>query len=347
MRPRVAPQTGRRARQRHGINAVASTDTSHHPWVRDLPPVTSGNVGSYLGVPVFAPDGLAAGAICVFSPEPHEWDDSDIRSMVDLANLVNRELAHHAGDGLRSSMIERLGNTLQNLVLPTALPDVAGIEMCARYAPASDGLLIGGDWYDCFQIADDRISLAVGDVAGHGIQAAATMAQLRSALRAYALIGGSPSAVVAQLEYLVSEIEPETLVALALGELDPGTGVVQLTVAGLTPPLVIAKGVAQFLHGAEAPPLNARASPSDEWTEQHVRLEPGDMLVLFSDGLVERRGIGLDTCLERLRLYAQTIGPETATKDVCNDIVHEMTGASLTEDDVCVLVVRYLGPDHK
>src|SRR5438093_3752757 len=144
-------------------------------------------------------------------------------------------------DVTESKMAERehrIAETLQRSLLPDRLPEIPGVLLAARYVPATTDLEVGGDWYDVVQLPDGRVGLAIGDVAGHGLRAASTMAQLRMALRAYALEEGSPSRVVSRIRHLVRLLVPD-IVTLIYLIFDPDSGTLRFANAGHPPPLLV------------------------------------------------------------------------------------------------------------
>lgn len=319
-------------------------DAAADELVRDLAPVASGEIGSYLGVPLVTGAGLVIGALCVFDPAAREWSDTSDEVLHELAAIAIREIEQQADLDAQASMIGEMAATLQELVLPAVLPAVPQVELAAQYRPASHGLMLGGDWYDAFHVDDDRIALAVGDVAGHGLPAASLMAQLRSALRAYAVDGPRPGQLLLQLDRLLLELAPETIAAAAFGELRLSSGELVYASRGLIPPLYVTRAGAAYLAVPEAPPLNADPDGRADATDAvRVRLEPGDYVVIFTDGLVERRGIDIGEQLEELRLVAASLERSLSARDVCDRFVERMVGDT-AEDDVCVLVARTVEP---
>lgn len=232
----------------------------------------------------------------------------------------------------------RIAETLQRSMLPDRMPDVPDIAIAARYLPATADVKVGGDWYDALTLADGRIFVAIGDVAGRGTPAAATMGQLRMAARAYALDGAQPATAVAKLNALLLELHPAEMATLVYLHLDPETGEIQMTNAGHPPPLLIgADGQSQFMDGVLGPPVGV--SPFAGYKEATARLEPGGALVLFTDGLVERRRTPLDDGLRRLREVVRR--PQADAQTACDHLLDAMVGRGV-DDDVALIVIRRL-----
>ena len=199
----------------------------------------------------------------------------------------------------------RIAETLQRHLLPQELPAIAGLELACRYLPAA-GASLGGDWYDVFELPGGRVVLAVGDVVGHGVVAAAVMAQLRTALRAYAAEGHPPALVVESVNRLMWSLGPTAMTTLAYGVLDPAEEELELVVAGHPPALLVSGEAAAHylpLHGGMA----LGASQTSTYRSQTVPFPAGSTLVLYTDGLVERRGESIDDGLERLRAIGERI----------------------------------------
>jgi serine phosphatase RsbU (regulator of sigma subunit)/anti-sigma regulatory factor (Ser/Thr protein kinase) len=230
-----------------------------------------------------------------------------------------------------------IAETLQQSVLPQALPDVDGVTFAARYLPGEAGVDVGGDWYDAFALPDGRIALVVGDVVGKGVQAAATMGQLRNSLRAFASEHDDPGEVVRRLSRMVDALPDAPFATLAYLVLDVSGRHCSYVVAGHPPPLVVdASGTAAYLEGGRSLPLGVDGDAQVEVAE--AALETGTTIVLYTDGLVERRDASLDEGFELVRETAGSViaGPDT----LIDHILRGAFGDAEREDDVAMLVVR-------
>ncbi|WP_432536403.1 SpoIIE family protein phosphatase [Kineococcus arenarius] len=198
-----------------------------------------------------------------------------------------------------------IAESLQRAVVLDEAPEVPGLEVLARYLPAEGGQL-GGDWWDVLPLDGDRVAVVVGDVAGHGVHAAAAMAQLRTAVRAYLLEGHSPAAALERLDTLVGTM-PGGHTATAVvgivdhrgtgdGSADGSEGVVELASAGHLPPLLVSAEGTTALRVPPRPVLGLGFGPTTGLDGEDVRvpLPAGAVLLLHSDGLVERRDAGLE-----------------------------------------------------
>jgi integral membrane sensor domain MASE1/anti-sigma regulatory factor (Ser/Thr protein kinase) len=237
----------------------------------------------------------------------------------------------------RAEAEHRIAETLQRSLLPDRLPDIPGVVLAARYAPASAEMEIGGDWYDVVQLPNGSVGLAIGDVAGHGLRAASIMGQLRMALRAYAMEEESPAAVVARVDRLVHRLALTEMATLAYLVFDPDSGAVRFANAGHPPPLVIGNGTgdAAYLEDALAPPLGTDLP--GRFPEGKFQLAPGSTVLLFTDGLVEKRGGSIIEGLARLKEEAAGAGEDLDA--LCDHLLGAMVGGHV-EDDVALVAMR-------
>lgn len=229
----------------------------------------------------------------------------------------------------------RIAQTLQRSLLPAQLPHVPALELAAQYLPGGDGNEVGGDWYDVIRLADGDVVLVMGDVVGRGIPAAALVGKLRNALRAYVVEGHPPEDALERLNALVDRPAQEMATVL-VARFRPSSGVVRFASAGHLPPLLRrADGTRLFLDGGRCVPLGALGHVVFEADE--ATLAPGDTLMLFTDGLVERRGVPLDESLEALRVAAPASGDAV---ELCDAAVEALLPEGTDADDVAVLTAR-------
>ena len=231
--------------------------------------------------------------------------------------------------------------TLQRSLLP-AVPEVPGLTVASRYLAATDGAQVGGDWYDLLPLPDGAVGVAVGDVVGHDLRAAAAMGELRGVLRSYAWEGLAPDAVIDRCNDLVQGLGMAAMATAVFGRLERATDgdgwVLGYCNAGHPPPLLRrGDGTVELLTGNLSPLIGATREAARDCTE--VRCRPGDVLVLHTDGLIESPGNDPD---ERTDLLARTLGAETDVSDVgalC-DTVLEALGADDLRDDAVLLAIR-------
>jgi GAF domain-containing protein len=247
------------------------------------------------------------------------------------------QLRHNLLDALygRARRMASVAETLQRSLLPDQLPTVAGWSMCADYTPSAGGD-VGGDWYDVVTLRSGHVAYVLGDVAGHGIAAAGTMSQLRNGLRAYLVEADSPSEVLVRLSRLAEQLLPLALATATVVVLDTRTGLARVASAGHPPVcLVPADGPAAIADVTPWPPLGAVARLPAPPVETSLQLDPGDALVLYSDGLVERRTESIDLGLDRLVRVAAA-GDDAAA--LCGRLMSECRDPS-SSDDATILVV--------
>jgi len=229
-----------------------------------------------------------------------------------------------------------IAQTLQHALLPEVLPHLAGLEVSARYVPAASGLDVGGDWYDVTQADDGRVLLVIGDISGHGLPAATTMASLRFATLAYAAERPSPASVLSKLSDFVNRSPHDYFATVMCVLIDVEAHTLTLASAGHMAPLLIEDGDAHFVDfGGDVPIGVPRDSPYRETT---VAVGPQTTLVAFTDGLVERRGEMLDTGLARLRAAAS--GQQAPLADLLAKLVHDLAFEGHF-DDTAILGVRW------
>jgi chemotaxis family two-component system sensor kinase Cph1 len=216
-----------------------------------------------------------------------------------------RELAAHLTQARlnRAATDDRLATALQRTLLLERLPEVPGVSLAARYLPSAHDV-VGGDWYDLVLLPSGRVSVVLGDVAGHGLTAAAITAQLRHGLRAHLLRDLGPAAALAALNDLVARLLPDELATAVVVELDPATGRAAVANAGHLPVARVGPSGATFLDDARGPALGL--VEATDYEEIRLQLAPADGLLLFSDGLVERRGAGLQAGLDALSAAVAT-----------------------------------------
>ena len=236
----------------------------------------------------------------------------------------------------------RVKESLQRAVLPARLPSVPGVELAARYLPADMPSLVGGDWYDAFHLPDGSLAVATGDVVGHDLEAAATMGQVRNALRAYAFSDDPPAEVLTRLNLLITGLGDNGLATALVGRIDSALRTFRWSCGGHPPPLLIGADGVRLLSCPAGMMLGA--VPEARYTDAHAAVEPDDLLVLYTDGLIERRDQDLDEGFAALVRAAGDLHGRPADT-VCATLVDRLLPDQVHEDDVCLLVLRVLPPD--
>ena len=274
-------------------------------------------------------EGEVIGVLHVSSDERGRFNEEDLALLMPAAERAALAIA-------RTRVVERerrIAETLQRALLPDVLPSVKGLKLAARFA-AGAGVEVGGDWYDALRIPSGELAVVIGDVAGKGLRAATLMGELRAGLRAYAIEGGGPVETLARLNHLAERSFQMATVLLVHVEPDGG---LRFASAGHLPMLLVdASGSARFLDGGAAAPLLAFDGNIEAGT---ARLEPGGRVVLYTDGLVERRTEVIDEGLERLRSTAE--GFDGTLEELCDHLMTELAplpGAA--RDDVAIIALE-------
>jgi serine phosphatase RsbU (regulator of sigma subunit) len=230
---------------------------------------------------------------------------------------------------------KRIADALQEAFLQKSLPDVARAELHAVYVPAGRESRVGGDWYDAFELSEDRILFSIGDVAGHGIEAAVVMSRVRQALLSVGVDESDPAAVLARANEILL-MQDGTIVTAICGIIDLARGVIRLANAGHPPALVrMADGTIETI-GATGPPLGALYKPV--YAVASALIAPGSMLVLYTDGLVEY-GRDWDEGERRLREVLRAMPADAG--DPADALMREIFGSQPPIDDVAILTVRF------
>jgi serine phosphatase RsbU (regulator of sigma subunit)/anti-sigma regulatory factor (Ser/Thr protein kinase)/CHASE1-domain containing sensor protein len=276
--------------------------------------------------------GHAIGVLALVFGSEQEFPDEDQAFMV----AVGRQIAQALERARLSDAEHQLAVSLQHSLLPRRLPELAGVAIAARYRPSVQRVNLGGDWYDAIELDGGRLGIAVGDVVGHGPQAAAVMGQLRSALRAIARDHDEPEEVVEGLSRFAETI-PEALgTTLVYGVIDPQAENLRYVCAGHPPPLVLRPDAdPEFLSEGRALPLGVGLGA---YRSAAAELPGGAILLLYSDGAIERRGEPLDSGLNRL-VEAATGLSEYSVEGACSELVETLFADREQEDDVALLAV--------
>jgi PAS domain S-box-containing protein len=232
----------------------------------------------------------------------------------------------------------RIADTLQQALLPASFPEVEGVEVAARYVPAETGLAAGGDWFDVIPLSGGRVALVIGDVAGHGLEAASLMGQLRLAVRAYALEGHPPGVIAERTDALLRDVAEDEMATLLLVVLDVETRTATTVGAGHPRPIAISSSGARLLYVESAPPLGLGGRGS--YPETTVVVDPGATLLLYTDGLIDRPELPIDDGISRLLETAEA-NEDAEVNEICDRILSAMVHGDAS-DDIAVLALRLL-----
>ncbi|GAB3073298.1 SpoIIE family protein phosphatase [Micromonospora schwarzwaldensis] len=291
-------------------------------------------IGSHVTVPITAVGDRVIGAVTLVNrPGRRGFDASDLRTAQDIGVRAGQAVGNSRLYGEQRHVAE----VLQHSMLPV-LPTVSGMELAAGYLPAADRVEVGGDWYDAFVQPDGELIAAIGDVAGHDIEAAATMGQLRNLVRGNAYGRDDPvEELVANLDRAIGGLRVPTVATAVLARVRPGDGGLRVCWcnAGHPPPLLIrADGTVSVAVGRG--PLLGLARPPRR-TGRALTLAPGDTLLLHTDGLIERRDQPIDEGQAELLDRLAADGPDVPLAVLCDRL---LAAADRREDDVAVLALR-------
>ncbi|MFJ5775331.1 PP2C family protein-serine/threonine phosphatase [Streptomyces sp. NPDC093094] len=318
---------------RRGRPQYAAAHPGGLPGVDDQPPSALAPGRPLLCIPLLthrAPQG-----VLTLTPPGERWDPDDAVMLVELTRragiaLENARRYEHNRD---------IAETLQRALL-TDLPATRGMTLAARYLPATRGMNIGGDWYDAFTQPDGSVITVVGDVTGHGLHAAVMMSQLRTALRAYAVDGAGPGALLTQLHQFLHQLRLDLYATAVIARFRPGTGELTWAAAGHPPPVLrTPDGRVRTL---DAKPGAMLGIPLQQEIPDHTEpLPPGSTLALYTDGLVERRAQGIDPGILRLAHALSDARPADLADDLegsADRLLRPLLDDSEHDDDVCLLL---------
>jgi serine phosphatase RsbU (regulator of sigma subunit) len=310
---------------------IAIADVDHAEILNPI--LREKGIRSLLGVPLVS-EGRLLGVLHVGSLTPRRFEEADAAVLqfaaaraapaIERARLFDvLEAEHDAAIGLQRSL------------LPHRLPVVVGVPVASRYLPALDE--VGGDWYDVVPLNRGLLGIAIGDVSGHGIRAAALMAEMRAALRAYSFDRHAPAAVLQRVDRMLAATHERAMVTSVCGVFDVETGTLRYSVAGHPPPLLVdADGEPRLLAAdPPAPPLGS--VPFAGYADHEVTLDGGELLLLYTDGLIERRGEPLGVGLQRLLEAAR--GAKTAD-ELCDRVLRALVPEAGSDDDVALVALQ-------
>ena len=340
---------------RDGTAVTVQDYTTETRWPEVDEDLRTAGVRSSLSLPLSC-DGHVIGGLNLYAEAPRSFGAAS----QDAAQAFARQAVVLLGY-LQQLHAERAARTqerdisaaLQRSLLPT-LPELPGIACAARYLVGSAHAQVGGDWYDLFALPDGAIGVAIGDVMGHDLAAAAAMGQLRSVLRSYAYEGSSPSVVLDRLDRLVQDFDMAQLATAIYGRLvlddrpstsdRVGSGMLLFTNAGHLPPLLrTADGTVSVLRRGAAPLIGAVPPGQAKRGEGAVALPAGSLLLLYTDGLVETRTADIDTRIDTLASALAALDLDATPDQVCDALLAVMSRTG-QDDDIALLALRIGGP---
>ncbi|KIF77643.1 PAS/PAC sensor protein [Streptomyces sp. 150FB] len=301
---------------------------------RDLRPLI--NNRSLLLVPLKARDVVLGFMVLMRRPERAPFDGMD--------RTTGAELAARAGLVLDNARMytyqENVAETLQDSMLPQVAPRMAGCDIATRYLPGTRLGRVGGDWFDAVKLPGSRTALVVGDVMGHGLNSAAMMGQLRTAVQTMATMELSPAQLLRNLDDLAQRLGEQYLATCLYAVYDPIHSELRIANAGHIPPVLVRAedGRGELLDLPTGAPIGVGKVAFETAT---VRVAPGDRLVLCTDGLVEVRGQDIGEGLAAL--CASAAHPAASMDDACDTIIRALNSGGGRKDDVALLMARLAG----
>jgi serine phosphatase RsbU (regulator of sigma subunit) len=319
------------------IDSLAQMGERFPSLVRDS---VASDVAATASVPLASASGTVLGAAGFGWPVPQRFGPEQMRTLEFIADLtaqaLDRALLHQREHEHRDLRERADAQLLQDAFLPRVLPQTDTLDVAAIYVPASDASM-GGDWYDVFPV-EGGTCLVIGDVAGHGLDAAAAMGQLRNTVRAYATENPSPAQVLTRLNRMMCRLEPGVHASAIVAVWDERRGTLLRSNAGHPPVLRCRPGEFGYL----PPPMGGRllgVSADWEYQEAYKVLRPGTTLLLYTDGLVEQRGRDLGECMRSLQDFVEDL-QDLSPGALCDQVLKWRLQAERLEDDVCVLAAR-------
>ncbi len=296
------------------------------------------DVGARAFLPLIA-SGRPVGSCILGFDSPRGFSPEERTVLTALAGLIAQALAR----ARRYDSEVALARGLQSALLPHRLPVREHVDTVGRYLPGTQGMEVGGDWYDVVETGSGLLALVIGDVQGHGVAAAATMGQLRSAVRAFALSGSTPEQVVSGTNQLLIDLDPGQFASCCYMLLDPTSGSVMAARAGHPQPLLRhPDGRTEVLDLAGGVVLGIDPEASYPVTE--LRLTTGSILALYTDGLVEKPGLDIDVGVERLRRALEAARPSPLT-ETADRLISEAGNTADRPDDIALLLASRTGGD--
>jgi hypothetical protein len=272
------------------------------------------------------------------APAPGTADttaDAPLAEIVTLAGQAAARAAVYASEHQSAELLQRA-------YLPAGLSSLDGLSLCSRYLPAGRPVAVGGDWYDVITLPGTEVGIIIGDVAGHGLQAASVMASLRAALRAFATVEAAPARMLARLNDYTCLFKPDAFATVFVAVFDPASVQLRYASAGHPPALLLDRaGATQVLSDALGPPLGI---PGARYEPGERTFPAGASLITYTDGLIERRGEPIDARLAGL-IRAVSACAGAAPDELCDRLLFEVLAGEELTDDVALLVATRHGPD--
>jgi serine phosphatase RsbU (regulator of sigma subunit)/anti-sigma regulatory factor (Ser/Thr protein kinase) len=309
--------------------AIFVADVDHADVLNPI--LRAKGIHSLLGVPLIV-EGSVIGVLHVGSLTPRTFGQSEL-AVLQLAAARAAPAIERASLKARLEHEHNVSIALQRSLLPKSLGEFTGLTVAARYLPAREE--VGGDWFDVIELPRGRVGLVIGDVVGHGIAAAALMGRLRTSLHAYAIEGHGPGRTLELVDRFAQSLNEPAMATAAYAVFDTYNATVQYATAGHLPPILVSGSNARPFEVTPAPPLGA--FPYGRCPEHEIPLESRDILFLYTDGLVERRGVPLSDGINAL---AQALRDAASAEDACLAAVADLVPIEGLRDDVAIVALQ-------
>ncbi len=288
-------------------------------------------IRSLLGIPLIV-EGALIGVLHVGSLTPRTFGQNDL-AVLQLAAARAAPAIERAQLLAELEHEHDVSTILQRSLLPKRLIDVAGVGVAARYLPAREE--VGGDWYDVIELPRGKVGVVIGDVVGHGIAAAALMGRLRTALHSYAIESHGPGRTLELVDRFVQSLNEPAMATAAYAVFDTYASTICYATAGHLPPIVVSDSNTRMLDVTPAPPLGA--FPYGRCPQHELELASGEMLFLYTDGLVERRGVPLNVGIDAL---VEAVRDARTPEQACTLAVSSLVPPDGLRDDVAIVALQ-------
>jgi PAS domain-containing protein len=326
------------------VRAIMTGIPTFYSYAEELqriyPGVTvSADTAACAHLPMFA-SGQTIGSVILGYDRPHPFPPDERTALISLAGVIAQALERARLYDTKNQVA--LG--LQAALLPGDLPEIPGIEVAARYLPATRGMDIGGDFYDLIRLDDTSAAAVIGDVQGHNVNAAALMGQVRTAVHTHATAGAPPGEILARTNRLLGDLNSSLFTSCLYVHLDLKNHRAHLATAGHLPPVLLhPDGRTEILHAPSGILLGIE--PEAEYQTFDIPLPPGSTLALYTDGLVEVPGIDLDETIAELAAHLAE-ADQQPLDELSNTLVRraaQTRGRSWGSDDIALLLIKVKG----
>jgi serine phosphatase RsbU (regulator of sigma subunit) len=295
-------------------------------------------VRSYMSVPLVARGEHLGSLVVLNDAERAAFELDDLSLLEDLG----RRIATYLESASISRREREIAHTLQRSLLPNSIPAFTELGFASRYLPGTEGVHVGGDWYDAFAVNDRRVAFVIGDVSGRGIRAAANMGEMRATVRAYLLDGLGPAAVLDRANRASESMGLDHFATVLCAILDRNTGQLTFASGGHPPPILVGERTCAVLAAEPGPPIGVVRTAT--YFDVTVSVDSGATFLLYTDGLIEHRKRFASDGIVKLCKQAKTQRSDDL-ETYADNLLAAMTGGR-HDDDVALVAVRRLSAPH-